>query len=290
MTPPRLTYAVVIAAALAEACGGGDTGTPAEPGPLESLLYDGGVTRAEASPPAPPTVLLAGTVRKPGVDAGASGAFVVAEVGGLGPDGGTATLDTDTAIRYGNVTGAGGAFGLAVPAGTIGLRVFDPDYLESKTLVMTAPSRDAAPATTTVSLVPLPATDGGKLRRPTTKGLTISSAIGAIVVTYVVPSEPVAFAADVAAGSTDDPLSGDVILVQPETGWAGALVPPAPAVPDGPYPNGVYSLLVAAPAAVGVYTYTLLAASKSGVTSEPASVVLHVTATGTTPLFDAGTD
>jgi hypothetical protein len=244
----------------------------------------------EAAPPAPPVVGLTGTVRKPDADAGASGAFVVVDVGGLGAEGGVATLDTDTAIRYGNVTGAGGAFGFAVPAGTLGLRVFDPDYRESKTLVRTAASPDAGPTMTTVNLVALPVADGGKPRRPTAKGLTISSAVGAVAVMYAVPSEPVAFAVEVEAGSADDPLSQDVILVQPSTGWAGELAPATPAVPGGAYPNGVYSLLVAAPAPLGLYTYTVLVASKSGVTSEPVSVVLHVTVSGMMPLFDAGMD
>src|SRR5208283_5384207 len=102
------------------------------------------------------------------------------------------------------------------------------------------------------------------------------------------PLAPITFAVRVTAGVADDPLSGDVFLVEPVTHWAGALAPPTPAVPGGRYPDGVYNRLVEAPSAPGVYTYTAVAASMAHVSSTPATVVVTITATGSPPVPDAG--
>jgi hypothetical protein len=282
--------ASVVAFAPVSACSG-STGVPAAPSALESLGYDAGVSPvADARVSITHYERLFGRVRDGRSDAGIVGAFVVGEVGGLGPDGGPATVAVDSRIEDGEITIDAGEFAFArVPVGPVGLRVFEKGYLEGRSVVPTAAS-DASVAKTVVSLVSLsdadaglPRADGGAVLRPTAKGLTASSAATQVPIAYVAPSEPVAFAVQVAAGTVDDPLSEDVILVQPSTGWAGALDPPTTAVPGGAYPDGIYSLIVEVPATVGVYTYTVVVASRKGVTSTPLSTVLTVTATGMPP-------
>jgi hypothetical protein len=290
------TAACVASLALLARCGG-STGTPAAPYATSTLEYDAGAP-AEASPPPPPNVTLAGRVTRGGSDASATPAIVVLEVGGLDQadptglgDGGDVvpTLDVDPFIRYAVLTNSAGDFLARVPEGAVGLHVFDANDLEARVLAQASAAHDGSAPLTRVSLMPLD-TEGGAVRRPTAKTPTFSSAEGPKFLTYVAAAQAVAFAVLVAAGSAADPLSSDVLLVDPLIGFARALAPPTAALPGGPYPDGIYSLLLAAPAKPGVYTYSVLVASMHGVTSEPASVVLTVTTTGGPPLPDAGHD
>lgn len=266
-------------AVTASSCGG-QTGAPAAPTAISSSSFDATTAGVEAAAPPPAPALLRGVVLA--ADAGVPGAVLVVEVGGLdrpapaglAADGGlAATIDVDPFIRYAGLTDDAGAFSLTVPVGEIGLHVFSAGRAEQRLVALAVPSLDAAAPEVQVGLAPLPRADGGGGLLPTVTELTASSAV-------VGPLAPVTFAVKVAAGAASDPLSGDIFLVQPAIGWAGALAPPSPAVPGGPHPDGVYSLLVEAPAAPGDYTYVVVAASMRRVPGLPASVVVTVTPTG----------
>ena len=275
-----LTGSLFLGALTCSACGG-QTGTPGAPYAFSTTSLDATVADVEASVPPAPTVALTGYVRGAASDAGVVGAFVIAEVGGLdglSSDAG-ATTTSDPFIRYGALTDDAGAFALSVPTGVVGLHTLATGFGEGRQNAQVSASIDAPSAPTFVSLGALAPADATVPAPPTASRLTPSSL-------FVAPLASITFAVDIAAGSSSDPLSADVFLVQADTQWAGALSPPTVAVPGGPYPDGDYSLIVVAPSALGAYTYTVVAASLGGVTSVPVSVVVTVTPMGAPPLPD----
>ena len=260
----------------------GEEGTPGAPYALSNeYVADAAVMEATAKEAAAASVELSGRVVAASSDAGLSGAIVVLEVGGLGrasasersADGSLlATQVNSPYIERGGFTNDTGSFALQAPPGQTGLHVFAVGYAETLQSVTTLGAADARePVARVAASLLAPGADGASLPVPTVSRLT---ATPSLVETYAA----IAFAVDVAAGIPSDPLSGDVVLVEPTTEWAAALEPPVPAVPGQAYPNGDYSLLVYAPATPGAYTYTVVAASRAGVTSAPASVVVTVTA------------
>ena len=277
-----MTGSLFLSALCLAACGG-QTGTPGAPYAFTTTSLDATVADLEASAPPAPTVSLSGNVRGAASDAAVVGAFVIAEVGGLDGlslDAG-ATTTPDPFIRYGALTDDAGAFALSVPAGAVGLHTLAVGFAEGRQNVQAVASGDAPPPAALESLSALGFTDASATAVPTASRLTPSSL-------FVAPLASITFAVDIAAGSPSDPLSGDLFVVQPDTRWAGALSPPTPAVPGGPYPDGDYSLIVVAPSALGAYTYTVVAASVGGVPSVPVSVAVTVTPTGAPPLPDGG--
>jgi hypothetical protein len=83
-----------------------------------------------------------------------------------------------------------------------------------------------------------------------------------------------------AADPESDPLSEQVLAVEPVSGWAGAFAPPEPGTDGAGYPNGIYGRLVAAPLTPGKYTFYLVAATRACVVSEVATQTVLVTLTG----------
>ena len=237
-----------------------------------------------------------------GSDAGLAHAIVVAELGGfVHEDASTdappeATLAVDPFVRYATVTDDAGAFELRVPAGSVGLHTFKDGFLEDRRAIVAPSSPDAAPTPTLVTLnVPSaeagsPLVDGGVVRPTATRLAIASEALVPVPVIVTAPSVPVTFSVAVAPGASTDPLSGDIFLVQLDTEWAGAFAAPTPAIPGRAYPPGVYSRNIAAPSLPGVYTYSVVVASESGVVAARASVALTVTPNGTVPLPDASVD
>ena len=66
-----------------------------------------------------------------------------------------------------------------------------------------------------------------------------------------------------AADAATDPLSEQVLAIEPASGWAGVFAPPLPGTPGLGYPNGVYGRLVPAPLVPGEYTFYMVAATES---------------------------
>jgi hypothetical protein len=271
--------------AAAFACGG-TTGSPAAPSAVASPYGDAAAVDAGTPPLA---IALLGRIVQSGTDAGIPGAFVIAQLGGLGTVGqadgaALATTAVDTNIRAGAITDDAGAFALSVTAGSLGLRAVALGSWERSVQVQALAATDGPVPPTVValdSLAPPSTKDAGAVVRPVATSLTPETL-------YPTPGSKVSFAVRVAAGTSADPLSGQVFLVEPTTRWAGVLVPPVATVPGGPYPDGVYNALVPVPSTPGPYTYTLVAISTAGILGQPVSVTVTVSPTGAAPLGSEG--
>ncbi len=264
-----VSYAALLGIAALGACSG-STGSPAAPAAVASPSSgSSGSPDATVRDAVAPAALLAlvGRVVQSGTDAGIAGAFVVGELGGKVWSSADATTAVDPQIAVGAITDDAGGFSLAVTAGPVGLYAMAAGAWERWTVVR-------APVGSSGLALPLDPIPDGVLR-PSVTGLTASPSLAA-------PGQIVSFAAAVAAGASKDPLSDAIFLVEPVSGFGGALVPPAPALPGGPYPDGDYNRLVTVPTTPGVYAYTLVAVSIGGVMSLPASCLVTV---ATTPPF-----
>jgi hypothetical protein len=287
MTSARLLSVVLgagsAAAAASFACG--DLGEPAFVG------SDGEVTTNEVLSPVPSDaseeeaspgrVPLAGIVRDRDTDAVLPFALVAIEVGGLGqtnpaalgPDGAAIpTLQINPFYEYGTLTDDAGAFSLDVPEELVGVHVYKSDFFCG---VPEAGAIFPAEAGVLVQPEPLSIAEGGsELAKPTVTGFTATPSI-------VAPGETITMSARVeSADPTTDPLSQQVLAVEPVSNWAGVFAPPEPGTQDAGYPNGIYARLVPAPLAPGEYTFYLVAATRSCVVSEFATQTVLVTLTG----------
>jgi hypothetical protein len=259
---------------------------------------DGGVVIPSPAPPNPiddagnsadgatATVSLAGTVLGPPGDPVV--ALVAIEVGGLnrqppdaaGPDGGSQpSVAIDPFYRYGTLTSDAGRFTLEVPEGELGVHVYANGFSCGVARAGAIdPRRDAMDATDLTAIVrldPLPEDDGGSPPyAPTITGFTVSPEV-------VPPGAILTLAAEVAAKDPErDPLSEQVLAVEPGSGWAGILAPPLPGTPGRGYPNGIYNRLVEAPGTPGEYFYYLVAATEACVVSKAAVARVLVTLSG----------
>jgi hypothetical protein len=288
MTPAR-TIALVfgagwVAATASFACGNlgeppfvgadGEVTPVAPPDPME-------VTDAEEEEASPVLVPLAGVVRDPETDAGVPLAIVAIEVGGLdqtnpaavGPDGGVVpTLKINPFYQFGTLTDDAGTFSLDVPDLPLGVHVYKAGF------VCGVPEAGATHPGETAVLVepqPLPVTNGGPgPAKPVISGFTLTPAV-------VAPGDTITMSARVEAADPDaDPLSEQVLAVEPLTSWAGAFAPQEAGTEDGGFPNGIYGRLVPAPLTPGEYTFYLVATTRSCVVSELATQTVLVTLTG----------
>jgi hypothetical protein len=127
--------------------------------------------------------------------------------------------------------------------------------------------------------LPLGETDGRAPPKPSLTGFTIRPQVAA-------PGETLTIAAQVEAKDPEsDPLSEQVVAIEPTSNWAGILAPPVPGSASKGYPNGVYNRLAPAPLAPGEYVYYLVAATEACVVSDVATARVRVTPTG-----EGGTD
>jgi hypothetical protein len=215
-------------------------------------------------------------------------ALVAIELGGLnqknpaalGPGGeAEPTVKIDRLYAYGAATDETGAFSLLVPDEKIGVHVYANGFRCG------VPEAGAiVPAKEVVSVTPISLTEGdgsAAPQKPTITDFTASPEV-------VMPGESVTLAAQVEAADPEhDPLSEQVLGIEPATHWAGAFAPPSPGTSGKGYPNGLYGRLVIAPMETGEYVYYLVAATESCVVSEPARVVVRVSISGEGGLEDA---
>jgi hypothetical protein len=226
-------------------------------------------------------VPLAGVVRDPDTDAALPLAVVAIELGGLdqtnpaaiGPDGGTVpTLMINPFYQYGTITDDAGAFSLEVPRGPVGVHVYKGGFFCG-----VAEASETRPGKTEVlvKLEPLPVAEGGSTpAKPVISGFTMSPPV-------VAPGDTIAMSARVEAADPEaDPLSEQVVAVEPTSSWAGAFAPPEAGTQEGGFPNGIYGRLVPAPLTPGTYTFYLVAATRSCVVSDLATQTVLVTLTG----------
>jgi hypothetical protein len=288
----------LLASSLATPFACGDLGEPAFVG------SEGGVAE---TPPPPASdaevgageasealkVSLEGTVLNP---AGAPIVGLVAvEVGGLdqenpgavGPDGSEdPTSRINPYYRYGTTTNGAGEFSLDVPLQKLGVHVYaNGFYCGVPSAGAIDPSSDTTRVTTTVRPLPVEETEGGTVpAKPTVTGFTLSAEV-------IAPGETLTLAARVdAIDPENDPLSEQVLAIEPRSTWAGILAPPIPGSAVEGYPNGVYSRLASAPTEPGEYVYYLVAATRACVVSDVATARVRVTLTGEGGLEDGGVE
>jgi hypothetical protein len=226
-----------------------------------------------------PKVLLAGTTLGPSGEPIA--ALVAVEVGGLnqenpgavGADGAVEpTLRINPFYQYGTRADEGGAFSLEVPEEELGIHAYAGGFYCG---VPEAGAIDpASGATLTLRLQPLAEDGGTPPPQPTIAGFTITPEV-------VPPGGTLTMSAMVeAADPKHDPLSEQVLAIEPISTWAGIFAPPVPGTPGKGYPNGVYSRLALAPLAPGEYVYYLVAATQACIVGAPATARVLVTPTG----------
>jgi hypothetical protein len=164
-----------------------------------------------------------------------------------------------------------GKFALMVPNESLGVHVYQSGFYCG---VPDAGAIQPEAGTITVTPEALPSDDGGPIGLPTITGFTLTPQV-------VAPGEIVTMTAYVqAADSAHDPLSEQVLAIEPTSNFAGIFAPPVPGAPDKGYPNGVYGRLVTAPVAPGEYTFYMVATTRACVVSLPVTQKLLVTATG----------
>lgn len=202
------------------------------------------------------------------------GALVVVENGNLfsgNPDPAAA----NPAYVWGTVADAGGYFAFDCPCGsTLGIHAYAPGHKENNPgmpvtimadtdiapIALVAETASAEPMLTDVAVEPPSVIGGGQVT------FSVSAAAPAPVATD--------------GGSKRDWLSDEVLCLEPHTNWGRAMTPPAAPMESATgmrdYPDGVWTRTVTAPTTPGRYTYSFVAATLSGVSSNVVTGVLTV--------------
>ena len=192
-------------------------------------------------------------------------AVVAIENGGLdvpNPD----PSKPNPSYQFGTITGADGSFSLTVSSTTLGVHAVASGYTAG------APPGGDLPfsgeKSVTIALDPL----DSSAARPMLDAAAFDDAYvstGAGVTLRVHASAPL-------SSTAPDPLSEATLVVEPTSGWAAELTPPAPGSAKTGFPDGEWSLAFIAPSAPGAYVYYVVATTERGVTSEVREVGLEV--------------
>jgi hypothetical protein len=142
--------------------------------------------------------------------------------------------------RHGTVSDANGNWELLFPPGPGGLHTFLAGYRYGTVEVKDVASAGEIP----VPMAPLLAAD----KVPTLTTLVAS-------VEKAKPGELVRFSVTAKAATNEDPLSEEVLLLQPDTYTARAFDPPLRGVQAIGYANGTWKTSLAAPETPGIYMY-----------------------------------
>jgi hypothetical protein len=166
-----------------------------------------------------------------------AGAMVSAEYGGLY----VPYCDLSRGSPYyafGAITDADGNFTMNARQGVLGFHVFATGYYYTRRPLDTRSGTSAM-----LPMVPL--------TQPERAPVVVSAGFDK---TTVAPGGTLTFSATVMAPIADDPLSDEIILIEPSSSWAVELDPPARGKPDD-FPDGVWTKTFAAPTTPGTYTY-----------------------------------
>ncbi len=193
-----------------------------------------------------------GTVPSPGV-----GSLVFVELCGLYTDNPDPSKGHPN-YRYVALADEAGKFEVSVPSGPVGLHtLLDGYYYGFK-----------AVADSTSSGIQVNASPLGLVQPPVATSFAVTpSEVG--------PGEPLSFSLMAQAAQPSDPLSDEVLLAEPLSGFARAFDPPSAGEPGKSFPNGRWTLTVPAPAP-GVYTYYAQAVSEGCAVSARQSVTVTV--------------
>ena len=148
--------------------------------------------------------------------------------------------------RFGTIAKDDGTYEVEVPRGAAGLHTFLPGYRYGF-----MPVGDTGQPNGALKVEPLLPAD----QRPSLTDFKVSTITANV-------GQEITFSVTARAATPKDPLSEEVLLVEPTTSVARALDPPSRGVQGKAYPDGVWSTKVAAPMMPGMYTYHV------GVTTE----------------------
>src|SRR5258708_37969067 len=137
---------------------------------------------------------------------------------------------------FGALTDQNGSFAIAVHPGSLGFPAFANGQFYSR-----APLDTSKGTTVAIQMAPL----GPQQPKPTIANAALDK-------TTVAPGGSVTVSATVRAGTSSDPLSDEVILVEPTHSWAAELDPPAGGKQDD-FPDGTWARTFAAPVQADSY-------------------------------------
>lgn len=161
---------------------------------------------------------------------------------------------------FGTVADDAGRFELSAREGHLGFHSFATGYFYDRGQI------DAATddASVVLTMVPLRTEPKPVVTDPRFDKTTVEA------------GAPVTFTAGVrAANRCLDPMSDEVLLIEPVHSWSRELDPPSRGLKDD-VPDGVWKLTFDAPAEAGVYTYYFSATTSQCVTSDVQTFTLRV--------------
>jgi hypothetical protein len=162
--------------------------------------------------------------------------------------------------RFGTIVGDDGRFMVEVPRGAAGLHTFQPGYRYGF-----SPIEDTGSTGLELKVEPLLPAD----QRPMLTDFKATP-------TAAAPGQEITFTVTARAATPKDPLSEEVLLLEPTSAVARALDPPSRGVQGKGYPDGVWSIKLAAPSAPGAYTYNVGVTTEGCIVGENLTLVVTV--------------
>jgi hypothetical protein len=139
---------------------------------------------------------------------------------------------------FGAMTDSQGKFTMKAREGVLGFHSFATGYNYTRSKI------DDGGTTTVLAME----ANTKPERKPVTSGAKFDK-------TVVAPGAPLTFSVNAKSGvGPQDPLSDELILVEPTESWAIELDPPSAGLKDN-FPDGVWTKTFPAPTKVGTYTY-----------------------------------
>ncbi len=222
---------------------------------LVSLLIAGGCGNK-----APESAMFRGRLLDADTQKPVAGAYVAIEVGGHYRDYSDRTKGSPW-WQIGAITAADGSFTATVPGGDIGVHTFINGYLYGTQKVEIG--SDTVDATITTAKIPAGSA------KPTLKDAKLEPLT-------IAPGGKVQVSVTATKGNDRDPLSDEIVLVQPETAMALQLDPPSASTKGVMSPDGLYKKTFTAPSKPGTYVYGLSATTEACVTGDIVTLTLEV--------------
>jgi hypothetical protein len=204
-----------------------------------------------------------------------AGALVAVENGNLfsgNPD----PQQANPAYAWGTVADANGYFAFYCPCGaTLGIHAYAPGHKENNPGMPVTIMADTDIGPMALQTEPAAA-------QPMLMDLVVSPPTVAAggQVTFTVAAAGPAPVATGDGGTKRDWLSDEILCLEPHTSWGRAMTPPGPPMESATgmkaYPDGTWTRAITAPAQAGTYTYSFVAATIGGVSSNVVRATLTV--------------